>query len=647
MAVTAAGSPGPPAQRASGGKAGLVSQKAKAALQTPSTKSGSLQKAGASPPPLRKTQLHKGSRAGQPLASAATNPHDEAVREAASAPLLPGQVVHMEADSEAPPRHGATAAASVAATPDEAAAAVASLEQELQPAAEALPSSLLAPLSGQKHLLQPLPAGSAASRPSITEKVRAELPSARTSTAGQAAGLPDLPAMGTQDSVLRDEPQLSPVAQQDSGLQDMDAGSIADEAGHTEKGSCTGAQKGTSGRSSQHVSPQPDDSLTRPCSSAPASLRIRVVTFNMNFKQAGTVPEALLGRSGCPPGMAKYDLVIVGTQESGPAKDLLALLSKALGHKYVQLASETLMAISINIFVRRKLRDHFSDVRTSSVATGIGNVLGNKGAVAVAATYLQKVSLLFINSHFAAHQDKVLQRQADFMRIRSGLFLAKDAQEEEAWPSFSTQDQTLDGSPKAFPDGLLRQASTASSVTSAGSITGSSARLSLRMQQWAMGSTRDVTEEHDVSIWLGDLNYRVEGNRRVVDLAIAEGMFEVLKANDQLRKEQMKGNVFQNFEEGSIYFAPTFKFDNGTDTYDTSAKSRTPSWCDRILWKCHAGSHPVSAQLLQYSAVPEVRTSDHKPVVASLILQTNLNAMPAQSRRIARIWKQLMHCTIS
>ena len=46
----------------------------------------------------------------------------------------------------------------------------------------------------------------------------------------------------------------------------------------------------------------------------------------------------------------------------------------------------------------------------------------------MAATYLQKVSLLFINSHFAAHQDKVLQRQADFMKIRSGLFAAKDAQ---------------------------------------------------------------------------------------------------------------------------------------------------------------------------------------------------------------------------
>ena len=78
-----------------------MSQKAKAALQTPSTKPGSLQKAGntrAPPPPLRKTQLHKGIKAGPPFASAVTKPHDEAVREVASAPLLPGQVVHIEAD---------------------------------------------------------------------------------------------------------------------------------------------------------------------------------------------------------------------------------------------------------------------------------------------------------------------------------------------------------------------------------------------------------------------------------------------------------------------------------------------------------------------------------------------------------------------
>ena len=97
---------------------------------------------------------------------------------------------------------------------------------------------LMAPpaFAGQKHLLQPLPAGSAASRPSITEEVRAELPSAPTSTAGQAAGLPDLPAVNTQGSVLSDEPQHSPGPQQDSRQQDSAVGSIADEAGHMKKG---------------------------------------------------------------------------------------------------------------------------------------------------------------------------------------------------------------------------------------------------------------------------------------------------------------------------------------------------------------------------------------------------------------------------
>ena len=47
-------------------------------------------------------------------------------------------------------------------------------------------------------------------------------------------------------------------------------------------------------------------------------LRVRAVTFNMNFKIPTTVPEVLLGRAGCPQGLTKYDIVVVGTQESGP-----------------------------------------------------------------------------------------------------------------------------------------------------------------------------------------------------------------------------------------------------------------------------------------------------------------------------------------
>jgi hypothetical protein len=41
------------------------------------------------------------------------------------------------------------------------------------------------------------------------------------------------------------------------------------------------------------------------------------------------------------------------------------------------------------------------------VATGIGNVLGNKGGVGVGLTVGGNTRILFLNSHFAAHDEKV------------------------------------------------------------------------------------------------------------------------------------------------------------------------------------------------------------------------------------------------
>ncbi len=42
----------------------------------------------------------------------------------------------------------------------------------------------------------------------------------------------------------------------------------------------------------------------------------------MNFKTPTEVPEELLGRAGCPEGLTKYDIVVIGTQESGPIQVL-------------------------------------------------------------------------------------------------------------------------------------------------------------------------------------------------------------------------------------------------------------------------------------------------------------------------------------
>lgn len=54
-----------------------------------------------------------------------------------------------------------------------------------------------------------------------------------------------------------------------------------------------------------------------PHASQPKALRVHTVTFNMAKQNPQDLPEQLLGRAGCPTGLMKYDVVVVGTQESG------------------------------------------------------------------------------------------------------------------------------------------------------------------------------------------------------------------------------------------------------------------------------------------------------------------------------------------
>jgi hypothetical protein len=56
---------------------------------------------------------------------------------------------------------------------------------------------------------------------------------------------------------------------------------------------------------------------------------------------------------------------------------------------------------------------------------------------------------------------------------------------------------------------------------------------------------------------------------------------------DQLLRERTLGNAFAGFREGSISFMPTFKYDTGSDRFDSSSKERPPAWTDRVLYSIH------------------------------------------------------------
>lgn len=55
-------------------------------------------------------------------------------------------------------------------------------------------------------------------------------------------------------------------------------------------------------------------------------------------------------------------------------------------------------------------------------------------------------------------------------------------------------------------------------------------------------------------LWLGDLNYRINGNSKAVRHLMRSRLHEVLHANDQLRLQQKCGAVFQvrSGEKGEV-----------------------------------------------------------------------------------------------
>ncbi|KAK1282910.1 Type I inositol 1,4,5-trisphosphate 5-phosphatase CVP2 [Acorus calamus] len=127
-------------------------------------------------------------------------------------------------------------------------------------------------------------------------------------------------------------------------------------------------------------------------------------------------------------------------------------------------------------------------------------------------------------------------------------------------------------------------------------------------------------------IWLGDLNYRIALSYRSAKALVEMHNWRALLEKDQLRIEQRRGCVFEGWNEGRIYFPPTYKYSNNSDRYagddlHPKEKRRTPAWCDRILW--------YGKGLNQLSYVRgESRFSDHRPVYSIFTAEKQWVAQP-------------------
>lgn len=248
------------------------------------------------------------------------------------------------------------------------------------------------------------------------------------------------------------------------------------------------------------------------------------------------------------------------------------------GGKYVQVSAKHLVGLLICVFVKQSIMPYVRDVRGATAGVGVMGMMGNKGGASIRFTLFDS-SLCFVCSHLAAHRENVVGRNNDFKNIIEKTVYAPNDSSME-------QDEV-----KIEKTRRLRYG------------TGLSEKEDLSMLQ------------HDIIFWVGDLNYRIDDSLTTEEVfqRIAKKDISTLLEKDQLNIEREKGHVFNDFNEGVIEFYPTYKYQPGTDDYETRAdkKLRAPAWCDRILWKCKA----QTVQQLTYDR-SELRPSDHKPVMS-------------------------------
>ncbi|XP_035641634.1 phosphatidylinositol 4,5-bisphosphate 5-phosphatase A [Oncorhynchus keta] len=339
--------------------------------------------------------------------------------------------------------------------------------------------------------------------------------------------------------------------------------------------------------------------------------RVHIITWNVG---GAMPPDDITALLGLHVGDGNTDMYIIGLQEVNSMinkrlKDVLftdqwsdACMERLSPFGYILVTSQRMQGVLLLVFAKYYHLPFLRGVQTETTRTGLGGYWGNKGGVSARMSVFGH-TICFLNCHLPAHMENSEQRMEDFESI-------------------------------------------------------------LQQQQFE-GQAATGVLDHDVVFWFGDLNFRIdELEIPAVKTAIDNNKLTMLWEKDQLNMAKDSETVLVGFLEGPLKFPPTYKFDVGTDTYDTSGKKRKPAWTDRILWRLRStapfGQAPNAGKRGSVSGLSsgtkvtqhfyrshmEYMVSDHKPVSSIFTLQFPYKVdMPLVTIMVEDEWNSIADAT--
>ncbi|XP_056139981.1 inositol polyphosphate 5-phosphatase Ka [Lampris incognitus] len=324
-----------------------------------------------------------------------------------------------------------------------------------------------------------------------------------------------------------------------------------------------------------------------------SGFRLHMVTWNVATADPPDDVSSLLHLNSptCP------DIYVIGLQEvfSGPVRFISDMafddpwsylfMSTLAPQGYFKVSSIRMQGLLLLFFSKLEHVPFIRNIQTTYTRTGIFGYWGNKGGVSISLSFYGH-TLCFLNCHLAAHMKYATERVDEFEYI--------------------LDTQTFDSikAPRVL--------------------------------------------DHRLLFWFGDLNFRIQDHgMHFLRTCINNQNYSLLWSKDQLTMMKKKEPMLQEFEEGSLNFQPTYKFDLNANTYDSSGKKRKPAWTDRILWRLRseaptteekdkdkdpglaeklnqqeeAEEYPLKIRQDSYTSIMEYGISDHKPVLGIFTLE--------------------------